>query len=133
MALITEVKQACRRLAPLGWNTLLRGHDLDISKADLAAELSRDLRIDSNVPGFGDFTTAGKRGIEPGLPAASLLYHVLAALMSGMAAAHAAAAVVRGASEAAATADYDGWVRERFARDTTTLRRADVLAGDKPQ
>src|SRR5580704_17140838 len=51
---------------------------LDIGKADLAAELARKLAIDRSVPGFEDFSLAGTRGIEPGFPAASLLYHAFA-------------------------------------------------------
>jgi hypothetical protein len=75
MAQIDEIKTACARLSGMGWQNLLKRHGLDITKADLAAELSRELAIDRSVPGFEDFTLAGKRDIEPGLPAASLLYH----------------------------------------------------------
>ena len=78
MAQIDEVKSACARLAGRGWQSLLKRHDLDIAKADLAAELARELVIDRNIPGFEDFTLAGKRGVEPGFPAASLLYHAFA-------------------------------------------------------
>ena len=78
MAQIDEVKAACARLAGMGWQSLLKLHDLDIAKADLAAELARELAIDRNNPGFEDFTLAGKRGVEPGFPAASLLYHAFA-------------------------------------------------------
>ena len=78
MAQIDDVKAACARLAPLGWQALLKQHGLDIAASDLAAELSRDLAIDLGIRGFEDFTLAGKRGIEPGRPAASLLYHAFA-------------------------------------------------------
>ena len=78
MAQIDEVKTACSRLAGKGWQSLLKRHDLDIAKTDLAAELARELAIDRNIPGFEDFTLAGNRGVEPGLPAASLLYHAFA-------------------------------------------------------
>jgi hypothetical protein len=78
MAQIDDVKAACARLAPLGWQTLLQRRGLDITKSDLAAELSRELAVDRSVPGFEDFTLAGKRGVEPGLPTASLLYHAFA-------------------------------------------------------
>jgi hypothetical protein len=78
MAQIDDVKIACARLAPLGWQTLLSRHGLDIANPDLVAELSRELAIDRSIPGFEDFTLAGKRGIEPGFPAASLLYHAFA-------------------------------------------------------
>jgi hypothetical protein len=78
MVKIDEIKTVCARLAGMGWQDLLKRHGLDITKADLAAELSRELAIDRSVPGFEDFTLTGKRGIEPGLPAASLLYHAFA-------------------------------------------------------
>ncbi len=78
MAQIDEVKAACARLAGMGWQSLLKQHGLDIAKADLAAELARKLAIDRSVPEFEDFSLAGTRGIEPGLPAASLLYHAFA-------------------------------------------------------
>src|SRR5262245_50809109 len=71
-------KAACARLSPLGWQALLKQHGLDIAASDLAAELSRDLAIDLGISGFEDFTLAGKHGIEPGRPAASLLYHAFA-------------------------------------------------------
>ena len=48
----------------MGWQNLLKRHGLDITKADLAAELVRELTIDRGVPGFEDFTLAGKRGVE---------------------------------------------------------------------
>ena len=62
----------------MGWQNLLKRHGLDITKADLAAELVRELTIDRGVPGFEDFTLAGQRGVEAGFPAASLLYHAFA-------------------------------------------------------
>jgi hypothetical protein len=62
----------------MGWQNLLKRHGLDITKADLAAELVRELTVDRGVPGFEDFTLAGKRGVEAGFPAASLLYHAFA-------------------------------------------------------
>lgn len=78
MAQIGEVKAACARLADMGWQSLLKRHGLDITKIDLAGELARELPIDRSIPGFEDFALAGKRGVEPGMPAASLLYHALA-------------------------------------------------------
>src|ERR1700720_1001453 len=78
MAQIDEVKSACARLAGRGWQSLLKRYDLDIAKADLAAELARELAIDRNIPGFEDFTLGVKRGAETGVPAASLLYHAFA-------------------------------------------------------
>lgn len=78
MALIDEVRAVCNRLAPEGWGALLNKHGLDITRADLRAELDRELTIDRNVPGFEDFAFEGRRGIEPGAPDRSLLYHALA-------------------------------------------------------
>lgn len=90
MALINEVKAVCDRLAPLGWRELLwtvtanqtNANRLDISQptaADLRTELSKMLPvIDRSQPGFEDFSRDGNRGITPGLPARSLLYHAIA-------------------------------------------------------
>ncbi|MDT4965739.1 MAG: hypothetical protein QOJ64_476 [Acidobacteriota bacterium] len=76
MALIDEVKAMCDRLAPHGWAELFKEHELDITAADLKAELARSLpMIKRGVKGFEDFALEGKRGIEPGHPARSLLYH----------------------------------------------------------
>ena len=72
----------CQRLAPEGWRDLLLAvsHDeLDIAAADLSAMLAQPLsQIDRTVPGFEDFALEGTRGIEPGSPARSLLFHALA-------------------------------------------------------
>jgi hypothetical protein len=80
--LIDTVKMACRRLARHGWRDLLlkaSGGDLDIAAADLRRELGRSLRaVDRKLPGFADFSPEGARGVEPGNPAASLLYHAFA-------------------------------------------------------
>src|ERR1700730_14807127 len=78
MAQIDKIKTACTRLAGMGWQGLLKRHGLDITTTDLAAELARELTIDRGISGFEDFTLAGKRGVEPGFPAASLLYHAFA-------------------------------------------------------
>lgn len=80
MALIDPVKKACDRLAGQGWHALLARHGLDIGKADLSQELARPLDIDRSVPGFEDFSLAGTRGIQPGQPASSLLYHAFASV-----------------------------------------------------
>ena len=58
---------------------LLRRHGLDIRKANLAAEPRRKPQVQRDVPGFEDFALTDSRGIEWGKPAASLLYHALAA------------------------------------------------------
>ena len=66
-------------MAPQGWADLLAAHGLDIAAEDLGAELSRPLSgIDRDVPGFEDFAVEGRRGVEPGIPARSLLFHALA-------------------------------------------------------
>ncbi len=79
MALIDDVKTVCQRLAPRGWARLFAKHGLDITRNDLGTELRKRLRrIDRTVPGFEDFSQEGQRGIEPGSPARSLLFHGLA-------------------------------------------------------
>jgi hypothetical protein len=55
------------------------GGALDIAAPDLARELAKPVTIDRSYRGFGDFALAGNRGIEPGRPDESLLYHALAA------------------------------------------------------
>jgi hypothetical protein len=82
MALIDDVQRICQRLAPHGWADLFAAHGLDITLTNqdaLTQELSRELPgIRRDFPGFEDFALEGLRGIEPGLPARSLLYHSLA-------------------------------------------------------
>jgi hypothetical protein len=79
MTLIDDVQTVCRRLAPHGWADLLAQHGLDITAPNLAEELARELTaIRRDLPGFEDFAMEGKRGIEPGSPARSLLFHALA-------------------------------------------------------
>jgi hypothetical protein len=79
MTLIEQVKQACARLAPYGWAELFRLHGLDITASNLAHELSRPLPgLRRDLQGFEDFALEGTRGIEPGQPARSLLYHAFA-------------------------------------------------------
>src|SRR5215208_4672699 len=82
ISLIDQVTAVCQRLAPEGWRDLLLAvsHDeLDIATADLSTMLSQPLtQIDRTVPGFEDFALEGTRGIEPGNPARSLLFHALA-------------------------------------------------------
>src|SRR5918994_1769139 len=81
-SLIDQVTAACERLAPEGWRDLLLAvsHDeVDIAAADLSTMLARPLsQIDRTIPGFEDFALEGTRGIEPGSPARSLLFHALA-------------------------------------------------------
>jgi hypothetical protein len=79
MTLIDDVQTVCRRLAPQGWADLLAQHGLDITASNLAEELARELpNIRREFPGFEDFAIEGRRGIEPGRPARSLLFHALA-------------------------------------------------------
>ncbi|HYE17551.1 MAG TPA: hypothetical protein VEA69_03850 [Tepidisphaeraceae bacterium] len=77
--LLGAVRRMCTRLAEHGWRDVLLVHGLDIAASDLRTELLRDLPgVDRAYPGFEDFTRAGHRGIEPGVPARSLLYHAMA-------------------------------------------------------
>src|SRR5438034_6987631 len=82
MALIDEVAQVCGKLAKNGWGEFFEAHGLNIrpsQPADLAKELlRRSLPVDRSLRGFEDFSAEGSRGIEPGSPARSLLYHALA-------------------------------------------------------
>jgi hypothetical protein len=79
VALIDDVQAICQRLAQNGWHELLVRHGLDITVRDLKQELREDLPdIDRRIAGFEDFASEGRRGIEPGRPARSLLYHALA-------------------------------------------------------
>lgn len=78
MALIEQVKNICIRLAPAGWRNLLLHHGIDILAPDLQSELRKIIHADRTLPGFEDFALAGTRGIEPGKPAQSLLYHAFA-------------------------------------------------------
>jgi hypothetical protein len=78
MTLIDDVQTVCHRIAPHGWADLLGQHGLDITAPNLAEELTRELPdIRRDFPGFEDFAMEGKRGIEPGRPARSLLFHAL--------------------------------------------------------
>lgn len=77
--LFDRVRTACRRLAAAGWSDLMERHGLDIKADDLEAELGRPLvAIDRSIAGFEDFAWEGTRGIEPGKPAHSLLFHAFA-------------------------------------------------------
>lgn len=79
MALIDDVKRICQRLAPHGWRDLLLQHGLDITADNLKRELLKELsHIDREIEGFEDFAFEGKRGIQPGNPARSLLFHAFA-------------------------------------------------------
>src|SRR5215218_5772319 len=93
MSLIDETVSVCRRLEPLGWGALLRRHGLNLAAPDLGAELVRPLPIDRQQAGFEDFAAEGRRAIEPGQPARSLLYHALASPNVALAGGHGAEAM----------------------------------------
>ena len=84
MALINQVMTACTRLAPLGWRNLLlsvTNGALDIEQTTaraLSTALRAKLTVDRDQPGFMDFAVNGDRGIVPGSPGRSLLYHAAA-------------------------------------------------------
>ena len=79
MILINEISSICKRLESYGWKQLLLKHGLDISANNLREELQKELTdIDRSIPGFEDFSLEGKRGIEPGNPSRSLLFHAFA-------------------------------------------------------
>jgi hypothetical protein len=79
MSLIQDVAAIFVRPQMSGWTQLMALHGLDLTQADLAAELNRPLlAIDRTMPGFEDFCPDATRGIEAGVPSRSLLYHALA-------------------------------------------------------
>lgn len=83
MTLSEQVKDACGKLSDAGWAQLLLQFGLDINAPDLEAELSRPLEKlrpgkRPRVAGFEDFSRQGVRGIEPGIPDRSLLFHAFA-------------------------------------------------------
>lgn len=83
MALIDDVKAVCDDLAPHGWKELLLAHGVDITVPanKLAAELAKEVTVDRRIAGFQDLgkgANGKNRGIEPGKPAFSVLYHALA-------------------------------------------------------
>lgn len=77
-----EVETMCYRLGRHGWRELLlnvTSGELDIMAPNLSRELAKSLqRIKRELPGFEDFAAEGQRGIEPGSPAHSLLFHAVA-------------------------------------------------------
>src|SRR6516162_1992106 len=72
------IKQLCRSLVRRGWGPVFAAHGVDLSEKNLERELIKPLRVDRTRPGFEDFCLKGKRALEPGDPARSLLYHGLA-------------------------------------------------------
>lgn len=79
MPLWDDAAEILNELAPKGWAALFARHGLDILAWPLEAILQARLTaIDRQVPGFDDFSRSGRRAIEAGDPARSLLYHALA-------------------------------------------------------
>ncbi|WP_294820792.1 hypothetical protein [uncultured Flavobacterium sp.] len=85
MALINEIFDLCNKLAQNGWREMIlsvTNGQLDI-RQDAAEKLRSALlepltNIDREFPGFEDYTREDNKGIAPGRPAGSLLYHSLA-------------------------------------------------------
>ena len=79
MTLWDALEHVLDGLADRGWRALLLRHGLDIAVRPVSDELLRALAgIDRTLTGFLDFAPQGRRAIEPGDPARSLLYHALA-------------------------------------------------------
>ncbi|MCK6263934.1 hypothetical protein KP803_11700 [Vibrio sp. ZSDE26] len=78
MALIDELKEILRQMAPYGWGDLFSQHGLDICASDLSSELQKPLYINRLIPGFREFAKEGNKAITPSKPAHSLLYHAFA-------------------------------------------------------
>lgn len=88
MALINNVKKILIRLweGDGHWQLIFSKQGWHCSLAELKAmdantlttRLLNEIQIDRKLKGFGDFSLEGKRMIEPGYPARSLLYHALA-------------------------------------------------------
>ena len=77
--LLEQVNKAYQRLKAGGWEALFKKHGMDLEAKELKAELLRPLpTINRGLRGFEDFASEGQRGIEPGQPARSLLYHAFA-------------------------------------------------------
>lgn len=71
--------RALLRQAPAGWQAACGRHGLHLGAPDIEAELARALVIDWTDPRVADLCRLTTRAIEPGDPARSLLYHLLAA------------------------------------------------------
>jgi len=77
---IENAYQAWERLRPK-WNDYLVEAGLDLTGTPIehfADDLLAPIRIDFRLPGLEDLCRSASRGIEPGDPARSLLYHALA-------------------------------------------------------
>ena len=76
--LIGKVRKILDSLVKGGWQDLFLLHGLDIGGSDIEAQLLKELIINRSQPGVEDFSFDGRRGIEPGRPAESFLFHMLA-------------------------------------------------------
>src|SRR5215470_16154624 len=80
MTLIDRVWLVWERLRP-HWSGYLKSAGLDLTnttKDTLKEDLTRPVNVDFGLHGVEDFAREGRRGIEPGNPARSLFFHVLA-------------------------------------------------------
>jgi len=76
--LINDLWQLWQDLAT-PWKTYLHNAGWkSVSEATFADDLQREIAVDFTLPGLEDLARETKRAIEPGDPARSLLYHVLA-------------------------------------------------------
>ena len=83
MALIDEVSEVCKSLAPAGWRQLMLDVSygkLDITSSNLGVVLAQDLdRVDRTIEGFEDFCLLDRDGQKPPFaPATRLLLHAFA-------------------------------------------------------
>jgi hypothetical protein len=80
MALINKVWLAWKRLRP-HWSDYLKSASLDLTGATrdtFEEKLTSPVDVNFGLHGLEDFAREGRRGIEPGSPARSLFFHVLA-------------------------------------------------------
>src|SRR6516162_4791784 len=80
MSLAEELWELWVRLGDV-WTPYLKKAGLDLgsaTEATLPALLVRPIEINFAVPGLEELSRNARRGIEPGDPARSLLYHVFA-------------------------------------------------------
>jgi hypothetical protein len=75
--LVDLVRDLLDRIAPI-WEAAFARHGLNLRAEDTASELARTLKIDWTDPRVADLCRSTYRAIEPGDPARSLLYHMLA-------------------------------------------------------
>ena len=81
MRLVNELwENVLQPLAVVGWSASFNKIqlNLDVAEEDRESELAKVVDIDPNDPSFQDFALDRAKLIEPGEPAHSLLFHVLA-------------------------------------------------------